>query len=155
MAKEKEQKKEEQAKPKAEMELLNQDVLVFSEVVAMSKTGGIFSPDENTEWTKLHRALQKCLEGINERLKQLATQMEIKLLDGNSIDIAKTGEEQVRAFKRAEQNILQEKADIEIKKFISSETKVYSLKDKNDYTTGIQELITKLLVKDEDGSKVN
>lgn len=149
MAKEKVAKSEEVN----QKELTNQDVIILAEVVAMSKTGGIFSPDENSEWTRLHRALQKALEGINERLKQLGTQMELKMLDGNSIDVAKTGEAQFMAYKKAEKSVLDEKAEVEIKKFISSETKVYSLKDKNDYTTGIQELITKLLVKEEDGSK--
>ena len=136
-----------------ESTLSAEDIIVMSEVVSKSKTAGIFSPEKNVKWVNLHRQLKKHADEAKGALEDLQKQHDIVFKDGR-VDFLKTGEQNWLTYQAAYQLMMKEKVSIELERFLS-EDEVYSLKDKNDYTTEFMEFLINNLGVKEDGNQIN
>lgn len=122
-----------------------QEIIAISDVVAASKTSGIFTPDENLKWVAFYRQLKAITEETRSTLKDMYTQYDIVWIDEQHVDVRKTGEANWKNYQEAEKKLMSRETPIEIERFLT-EDKVLALKDKNDYTTQVSEYLITLLV---------
>lgn len=130
-----------------------EEVIVTSEAISKSKTAGVFSPEKNVKWVKLHRMLKKAADEAKEALEDLQRQHDIVFKDGR-IDFIKTGEQNWMTYQSAYQLMMKNSISLELERFLSDD-EVYALKDKNDYTTEFMEFLINYLGVKEDGDQVN
>ena len=123
----------------------NQDVVTLRTVMSESKTAGIFSPEEDVDWTVLYRELKAEGEKIVETLKEFQEKNKLQWKENGQLDIEKTGKENWMKYLELERTFLNRDSKVEVKKFLS-EKQIYGLKDKNDYTTEFVDFLLKSLV---------
>lgn len=127
----------------------SQEVVTLRRVFSESKTAGVFTPEENTEWILFFRKLKAEDTEIKEALKELQEKYKLQWDEKTGqLDLKKTGEDNWMSYLKAESFLMNKESGVEIKKILT-EKQIFMLKDKNDYTTDFVDFLLDTLVKEE------